>query len=376
MKKNASGSLEVCEIEIFPLFIPFKRPHKISLGQAGGREIVVLKVKTKNGVVGLGEAVSHPAFSGETLECLQGAVHFLAECVIGENALHLNKINALMDERLYGNYGAKAAIEMALFDIVGKYLQVPLYDLLGGKMREKLPLSRSASQSDIEKDLEEVREFIEEGYKIIKVKVGLLSPKGDISRINAIRETVGPDVSLRADANQGWSVPDAHEFIRGVRGSKLDFIEQPIAQWNLDGLAYLRTKSSIPIMADEAATTEHDVLEIMKRGAADLISVKVLKSGGIMRARRIISIAESGGIQCYLGSQIETSVGTSASLHCALSTDSFAYGGEIYGPVFFVEDIAKKPLRIEDGYMYPPHEPGLGVELDQGRLKDFTHKPR
>jgi muconate cycloisomerase/chloromuconate cycloisomerase len=376
MEKTFSDTLRVCEIEALPLFIPFKRPHKISLGQAGGREIVVLEVKTKNGIIGLGEAVSHPAFSGETLESLQGAVQYLAECVIGENALHLNKINALMDERLYGNYGAKAAIEMALFDIVGKYFQVPVYDLLGGKMREKLPLSRSASQSDMKKDLDDVREFMREGYKIIKVKVGLLPVKQDVQRIETIRETAGPGVSLRADANQGWSVPDAHEFIRGVQGSKLDFIEQPIAQWNLDGLAYLRSKSSIPIMADEAAITEHDVLEIIKRGAADLISVKVLKSGGIMRARRIISIAENGGIQCYLGSQIETSVGTSASLHCALSTGSFTYGGEIYGPVFFVEDIAKKPIRIEDGYMYPPDEPGLGVELDQARLKDFAHKPR
>ena len=376
MEKTFSDTLRVCEIEALPLFIPFKRPHKISLGQAGGREIVVLEVKTKNGIIGLGEAVSHPAFSGETLESLQGAVQYLAECVIGENALHLNKINALMDERLYGNYGAKAAIEMALFDIVGKYFQVPVYDLLGGKMREKLPLSRSASQSDMKKDLDDVREFMREGYKIIKVKVGLLPVKQDVQRIETIRETAGPGVSLRADANQGWSVPDAHEFIRGVQGSKLDFIEQPIAQWNLDGLAYLRSKSSIPIMADEGAITEHNVLEIIKRGAADLISVKVLKSGGIMRARRIISIAESAGIQCYLGSQIETSVGTSASLHCALSTDSFTYGGEIYGPVFFVEDIVKRSIRIEDGYMYPPHEPGLGVELDRARLKDFAHKPR
>jgi len=374
MNKNISNSLKICKIEIFPLFIPFRRPHKISLGRTQGKEILAVQVKTNNGIIGIGEAIAHPAFSGETLEGLRGAVNYLKECIIGENALHLNKINTLMDKRLYGNYGAKAAIEMALFDITGKHFQVPLYDLLGGRVREKLPLSRSVSQSDIEKDVDEVREFITEGYRIIKVKVGILSIKQDIERIETIRETVGPEVSLRADANQGWSVPDALKFIHEAEESKLDFIEQPIPKWNLDGLAYLRSKSPIPIMADEAATTEHDVLEIVKRRAADYISIKVIKCGGIMRARRIVSIADSAGIQCYLGSQIETSVGTSAGLHLALATNSFTHGGEIYGPRFFVEDIAKKPMRIEDGCIYPTNEPGLGVELDQDKVKELEIK--
>lgn len=374
MNKNISNSLKICKIEIFPLFIPFRRPHKISLGRTQGKEILAVQVKTNNGIIGIGEAIAHPAFSGETLEGLRGAVNYLKECIIGENALHLNKINTLMDKRLYGNYGAKAAIEMALFDITGKHFQVPLYDLLGGRVREKLPLSRSVSQSDIEKDVDEVREFITEGYRIIKVKVGILSIKQDIERIETIRETVGPEVSLRADANQGWNVPDALKFIHEAEESKLDFIEQPIPKWNLDGLAYLRSKSPIPIMADEAATTEHDVLEIVKRRAADYISIKVIKCGGIMRARRIVSIADSAGIQCYLGSQIETSVGTSAGLHLALATNSFTHGGEIYGPRFFVEDIAKKPMRIEDGCIYPTNEPGLGVELDQDKVKELEIK--
>ena len=371
MNKNISNGLKIGKIEIFPLFIPFRRPHTISLGRTQGKEILAVQVKTHNGIIGAGEAIAHPAFSGETLEGLRGAVHYLKECIIGENPLHLNKINTLMDKRLYANYGAKAAIEMALFDITGKHFQIPLYDLLGGKVREKLPLSRSASQSDIEKDVDEVREFITEGYRIIKVKVGILSIKQDIERIVAIRETVGPEVSLRADANQGWSVPDALTFIREAEESKLDFVEQPIPQWNLDGLAYLRSTSPIPIMADEAVTTEHDVLEIAKRRAADYISIKVIKCGGIMRARRIVSIADSAGIQCYLGSQIETSVGTSAGLHFALATNSFTHGGEIYGPRFFVEDIAKKPMRIEDGCIYPTNEPGLGVELDRDKVKEF-----
>lgn len=366
------NSLKVCKVDTFSISIPFLRPHKISLGVAEGREVLVVRIKTDNGLIGIGEAIAHPAFSGEALETLQGGVNCLSECVIGENPLQLNKINAVMDAKLYGNYGAKGAIEMALFDVVGKYFETPVYNLLGGISQEKFPLSRSASHSDIKKDLAEVKEYLKEGYRIIKVKVGILDVQQDVERVKAIRELVGPDVSLRADTNQGWDVPTALKFIRGIEDCGLEFLEQPLPKWDLDGLAYLRSKSSTPIMADEAATTEHDVLEIIKKKAADFISIKLIKSGGILRARRMAFIADSAGIKCYLGSQGETSIGTAAGLHYALSANCFDYGGEIYGPKFFLKDIVKESVKIERGYVYPSQAPGFGVELDMERIKEFT----
>lgn len=374
MNESSLSKLKVSEIEIFPLFIPFKRPHKISLGISEGREILLLKIITNEGITGVGEAIAHLTFAGETIEGLRGSVDHLKECVLGKNPLNINEVNGLMDKKLYGNYGAKAAIEMALFDIMGKCFQVPISNLLGGRTKEKLPLSRSISQSDVEKDIDEAKEFIKEGYRIFKVKVGVLNIKKDVERIKAVREMLGPDISLRADANQGWNVPEALSFIEQVQDSELEFIEQPVPKWDLDGLAYLRSKSYIPIMADESATTEYDVLEIIRRKAADFVSFKVLKCGGIMRAKRMLALADSAGIQCYLGSFIETSVGTSAGLHFSLSTDSFNYGGEIYGPIFFKENIVKKRLRIENGFIYPSNEPGLGVELDMDKIKDVMIK--
>ena len=372
MNVKRSNDFRVQEIDTFSLYIPFKRSHKISLGASQGRKLLLVRIKTDSGLTGVGESIAHPAFSGEALETLQGGVNCLSECVKGENPLYLNKISALMDAKLYGNYGAKAAIEMALFDVIGKYFDTPVYDLLGGIVQEKFPLSRSASQSDLEKDLAEVKEFLEEGYRIIKVKVGILDVQQDIERVKAIREVVGPEVSLRADANQGWDIPTALKFIKWVEDCGLEFLEQPLSKWDVDGLAYLRSKSSTPIMADEAATTEHDVLEIAKKKAADFISIKVIKSGGIMKSRRVAFLADCAGIKCYLGSQCETSIGTSASLHYALSTNSFHYGGEIYGPQFFVEDIVKQSVRIEGGFIYPSKEPGFGVELDMDKVREFT----
>lgn len=359
-------------IEKYPLFVPFKRVHKISLGGSEGREILLIKIHTNQGITGVGEGVAHPAFCGETLGGLLSATRYLEETLIGKNALNINEILRLMDKKLYANFGAKAAIEMALFDIMGKYFGVPVYVLLGGKLENRFPISRSASQSNLEEDLKDVKQYLSEGYGILKIKVGILPVEQDIERVKAIRELVGPQVSLRADANTSWDVPSALSFIQGVEDSRLTFIEQPVPRENIDGMAYLKSKSSTPILADEAAVTEHDVLKIIEKKAADFISIKVVKSGGIVKSRRIAALAECAGIRCYLGSMIETSVASSVGLHFVLSSNEFRYGGEIYGPVFFVEDVVRNPLKIDQGYMYPPEEDGLGVELDMDKIKKFT----
>jgi muconate/chloromuconate cycloisomerase len=364
--------IKISAIDLFPLHVPFLRPHKIALGSSDGRDILVVRVKTDNGLVGFGEAVAHPAFSGESLGTLVAGVRCLTGCVLGENPLHLNKIIASMDQKLYANYGAKGAIETALFDVLGRWFDTPVYGLLGGVSEDRFPLSRSASHSDIEKDIAEVQEYLAEGYRIIKVKVGVLPVEEDVERVRAIRALVGTSVSLRADANQGWDVPTALKFVRGVEDCGLEFLEQPIAKWNLDGLAHLRGKSSTPILADESVTSEHELLEIIKKNAADFISIKLIKAGGILAARRIAFIANCAGIKCYLGSQVETSIGSAAGLHYALSANCFDYGGEIYGPAFFVKDIVKNPLKIEDGYIYLPQGPGFGVELDMEKVQEFS----
>lgn len=372
MAGNGLNNMKVSSIDLFPIRVPFLRPHKIALGSAEGREILVLRIRTNNGLVGLGEAVAHPGFSGETLGSLKAGVSCLTECVLGENPLHLNKIYASMDKKLYASYGAKGAVEMALFDVLGRAFDTPVYNLLGGISQDRFPVSRSASHSDTEKDLAEVQDYLSDGYRIIKIKVGVLRVEEDVERVKAIRNLAGASVSLRADANQGWDVPTALKFIRGVEDCGLEFLEQPLAKPDLDGMAYLRSKWLTPIMADESAATEHDVLEIIKRKAADFISIKLVKSGGILAARRIAALANCAGIKCYLGSQTETSIGTAASLHYALSANCFDYGGEIYGPAFFKKDVVKQSIRIEGGDIYPTLEPGFGLELDPERLKEFA----
>lgn len=366
------NNMKISSIEMYPIRLPFLRAHKIALGSADGRDVLVVRIETNNGLIGLGEAIAHPGFTGETLGALKAGVSGLTECILGENPLNMNKIHALMDRKMYANYGAKGAVEMALFDVLGRGFDTPVYNLLGGISVDRFPLSRSASNSDTEKDIAEVREYLDEGYRIIKIKVGVLNVHEDVERVKAIRDAVGTGISLRADANQGWDVPTALKFIRGVKDCGLEFIEQPLPKWDLDGMAHLRSKSLTPILADESAATEHDVMEIIRKKAADFISIKIVKSGGILAARRIAAIANCAGIKCYLGSQVETSIGTTAGLHYALSANCFDYGGEIYGPAFWQKDITKRSMKILGGDIYPSQEPGFGVELDFETIREFA----
>ena len=366
------NNMKISSIEMYPIRLPFLRAHKIALGSADGRDVLVVRIEANNGLIGLGEAIAHPGFTGETLGALKAGVSGLTECILGENPLNMNKIHALMDRKMYANYGAKGAVEMALFDVLGRGFDTPVYNLLGGISVDRFPLSRSASNSDTEKDIAEVREYLDEGYRIIKIKVGVLNVHEDVERVKAIRDAVGTGISLRADANQGWDVPTALKFIRGVEDCGLEFIEQPLPKWDLDGMAHLRSKSLTPILADESAATEHDVMEIIRKKAADFISIKIVKSGGILAARRIAALANCAGIKCYLGSQVETSIGTTAGLHYALSANCFDYGGEIYGPAFWQKDITKRSIKILGGDIYPSQEPGFGVELDFETIREFA----
>ena len=175
MKGKQGKEIKIKSIEKYPIYVPFKRVHKISLGGSEGRQILLIRVHTDQGITGIGEALAHPAFSGEVLESLLAAIRYLEVPLIGRDALNINENLVLMDKILYGNYGAKAAIEMALFDIMGKYFQTPLYTILGGKLQDRFAVSRSISQSNLEEDLKDVRHYLAEGYNILKIKVGILS---------------------------------------------------------------------------------------------------------------------------------------------------------------------------------------------------------
>ena len=227
----------------------------MSFGSPREVNAVLVKLITRNGTAGFGEAVTFqgPTWSEESSETIRAVIEkYIFPILEGKDLLQYNVLFNEIESRVKGNLFAKAAVECAILDIWGKYFGQPLYNLLGGKYRDKVPLSWSLASGNIGTDIEEAKEMMESGYKIFKVKAGANSIAEDIGKIKSIREELGPLVSLRLDANQGWNVVGALKAIKEMEPYGLEFIEQPLPRWNIDGLAEIRKKVTVPIMADES----------------------------------------------------------------------------------------------------------------------------
>ncbi|RMF90116.1 MAG: chloromuconate cycloisomerase, partial [Nitrospinota bacterium] len=346
----------------------------MSFGTIDAVNVLLVRLRTDTGLEGLGEAVTlgGPTWSEETVETAQLVTNrYLLPLVIGKSPLSLAGILEEMHRRVKGHYFAKAALECALFDLLGKAHNLPLYALLGGKCRERVPLSWSLATGDIEAEIAEAQRLMARGQWIFKLKTGVEAPEHDVERVAALRTALGERADLRIDANQGWDVPTAIRTLRRMEPYRITFAEQPVPRWDIEGLAAVSRSVSIPVMADESVCTPQEALRVATRSAARLFSLKLTKSGGFLASKKIAGIAEAAGISCYVGCMIETSVGTAAYLHFALSTPQVTYGCELFGPLLLQDDIVQNPVRYDNGYIEALEGPGLGVQLDEGKVQRY-----
>jgi len=357
------------------LDLPLKRPHKMSLFTLEKVNVVLVIVNTDNGHEGLGEAIAlgGPTWSEESGESIKSTIDkYLAPYLIGENPSQFEKLRAKMELAVRGNYFAKTALEMAWFDVVGKQRGIPVYDLLGGLAQDRIAMSWSLASNDPEEELKEAETFRQKGGFIFKMKVGSLAPKADAARVKYIRESL-PEISLRVDANQGWDRATALRTAKQLDEYQLDFIEQPVPRWDIDGMAAVAKAINTPVMADESLCTPHDAMQLVKKKAASVFGIKLTKAGGFLNCKRQVAIAEAAGIKCYLGCMVETGLGTSAYLHFAVSTPAVMLGCELFGPLLLADDIVKEPTQYHDGYILSNSRPGLGVTLDEARVSKYIH---
>lgn len=353
--------------------IPTKRPHKMSMVTVDKISHVIVRVQTDNGIEGLGEAsiLGGPTWSEESAESVMAMINnYLAPILINENPEQLEKIREKMNA-YRGNYFAKSAMEMALFDIVGKYRGLPVYDLLGGLVNKELPLSWTLASGDTQKEIEEAKEKVKAGHFIFKLKTGALPLDKDIERVKLIREAFGNDISLRVDANQGWDRNTGLRAAKRLEEYDLDFIEQPIPRWDIDGMAAIAKSTSTPIMADESASSIADAIHLVRREASSVFGLKLAKSGGFLSCKRIAGIAEAAGYTCYVGGMLEVGIGTAAYLHLAVSTPAVTMGCGLFGSVLSVDDIVKEETNYKNGYIIVGDKPGLGITLDEVKLKKY-----
>lgn len=369
--------MKIADLRLVLADIPVSRPHEMSFTTLEAVNFVFVRIETREGLVGWGEAacLGGPTWSEESAESVAATIdRYLAPWLVGRDASEIEPLRLEMARRVQGNPFARAAVEMALWDLNGRALDVPVHRLLGGRVRDRVPLSWSLAVTSPEAEVEEAQARVAMGHRIFKIKTAAHPVAHDVERVRRIREAVGSEIALRADANQGWDRPTALRAIRALEPFGLDFVEQPVPRWDLAGMAEIARAVSVPIMADESCASTQDALAITRLGGVSILALKLTKSAGLLGSMAIARIAEAAGLGAYVGCMIETSLGTAAYLQVALAAAPVTWGCELFGPLLLRGDVVKTPVRYADGAILALDGPGLGVEVDETLLKEWTRR--
>jgi muconate cycloisomerase len=364
--------MKIERVEAIPVSLPLAKPVRMAGSEVATAQNVVVRIETDTRLTGWGECASSPTFSGETQGSLLAAIDgFLAPAILGEDPMRREALWAAMDRRLSGNHGAKAAVDIALFDLAAKSLHAPVYELLGGRARDVARVFWHLGNADPDADAREAADRARDGFNFFKLKVGTTTVERDIEAALKVRQAVGPECDLSADANQAWGVAEAVRFARGAERAGLCFFEQPVSADDLQGMAALARLGVVPILADEGIFTAHDVLAHAREGAAQIVSVKLLKAGGFTGALRAVHAAETVRLPLHLtGKVAESSIATAALVHLALAVRDLQYGVGITNH-YLRDDLVAEPIRAVGGQVRLPEGPGLGITVDEDRLRRF-----
>ena len=367
--------MKIGDVRVLRADIPVRRPHKMSFTTLEAVNFVFVRLETVDGHVGWGEAacLGGPTWSEESADSVAAIVErHIAPWLGGLDATAIEAVNREMARRVQGNPFARAAVEMALWDLNARALGVPVHRLLGGRVRERVPLSWSLAVADPDAEIEEARAKVAAGHRIFKVKTGALPWPEDVARVRRLREALGPDIALRVDANQGWDRATALRAIRALEAVGVDFVEQPVPRWDMEGMADIGRRVDVPIMADESCFSPHDALALARVGGVSILGLKLTKSAGILGSLAIAHIAEAAGMTCYVGCMIETSLGTAAYLQVALAAAPVTWGCELFGPLLLTGDVVREPVAYAGGDILALDGPGLGVDVDEAAIRAWS----
>ena len=368
------SDIAITGLAVHTLRLPVRSRRRQGSGDATPEaEVVVVRIDTDAGIRGWGEAAPWAVFTG-TVEAAVAALHVhFRPIVLGADPFDVQRLLARADRAVVGAPEAKAAMEMALFDIMGRALGTPVHNLLGGAVRAEIPLSFSIANPDIDTDVETAGALYGEGHRIFKVKTGFAGHTEDIRRLEKLRTELPDDVDLRVDYNQGLDPFDAIPKLRDIEPFRLTFIEQPVPTEQTGAMARIARALDTPIMADETVFTPHQALTMAAHEIADAVSVKVSKSGGMLRCKEVAAIAAAAGIPCYGGSMFETGLSHLAGTHMIAATPNFPLGCEFFQARYYLtEDLLSAPFPVRDGNVVVPDGPGLGIEVDEDRVRKYT----
>jgi L-alanine-DL-glutamate epimerase-like enolase superfamily enzyme len=360
--------VQIERVEVIPIRAPRKEVVRSGTGAnpVTHSEFGIVRIVAEGGLDGAGEISITAPRIGHTL--CHAAADLIAPEFVGMDPRGFPRVLTRIDRLLGGELSApylRAAFEMALLDLVGKHYEIPVYQMIGGKVREEVPLAWGIYQKSPDDMAADARAGIEAGFQAIKLKVGR-ALADDLAAVRAVTASVGPEIPLRLDANAAWrSVAEAARAIDALAGAApIAWVEQPLRRDDLDGLRLLREQSGVPIMADESLQTLRDAYDVARAQAADVWNVYVVEAGGLLPASHILGLAETLGIPCILGSQAELGIGTAAAAHLGVASAALAYPSETFGPLRYERDIVTSGATIANGALRPADRPGLGLDLD------------
>ena len=304
--------MKITEIKVSRKNSPLTRPLRISLGTITHSTSIVAEVMTDEGIWGIGEGAASAFVTGETMDGAQAALKMLEEALLGVDPTDLEKVHCIMDRTLAHAPVAKAAVDIACFDLLGKKAGMPVYRLLGGH-EDHLETDMTIGIQEPEEMARLAKEHVGEGFRILKTKVGT-GKEQDLKRIRLIREAVGKDIKIRLDANQAWTPKEAVHMLECLEEYQIELVEQPVPHYDIDGLEYVTSHSRIPVMSDESVFDSHDAFRLVQRHAVDYVNIKLMKCGGLWEAIRINAVCEAAGVECMLGCMAEeTNIGATAA---------------------------------------------------------------
>jgi L-alanine-DL-glutamate epimerase-like enolase superfamily enzyme len=365
-------SVKIKTIEAIAVGLPMRKPVQMAGETVAQADNIFVRVESGEGVVGWGEAASAPTMTGETVAGMMAAIEHMTPKLLGRAADDFTGLSTAMDAQLYCNSGAKAAIEMALHDLVGRATGRPVYALFGAKARSRMPVLAVIGSEDAAADLREAQQRWTGGYRAFKIKVGLATPEADAARTRLICQALKQNSEpclVSADANQGFNVEGALLYVRALGECGLDFFEQPVNAHDIDGMSRIAASTPVPIGADEGIHAAADIVRHHEHKAARGVSLKAIKLGGLramLEASRLSArLGMRVNISCKTG---ESSLASAAAIHAAAAAPEIAWGLTVTSPGL-AEDVCATPLSVARGHVEVPERPGLGIEVDEGRLR-------
>ena len=361
--------MKITAVRLGKISVPLRTPFKTALRTVSSVEDVIVEIHTDCGRIGYGEAPPTGPITGDTTLAIIGAIQdHISKAIIGRDVDDFEDVLQAVQKSIVGNTSAKAAVDMALWDLYGQLYNLPVYKLMGGA-RKNITTDITISVNDPEIMVRDSLIALDRGYDCLKMKVGI-NPELDVARLKAVRQAVGNDVTIRIDANQAWTPKQAVKILNSMQeqGLQIELVEQPVHAHDLDGMKYVTDRSYVPVLADESLYSPADAATILRLGAADLLNIKLMKCGGLYNALKICTMAEVYGVECMIGCMLEAKISVNAAVHLACAKKVITKV-DLDGPVLCSEDpilggavFNEKDITVSDA-------PGLGIlGVENGRI--------